>query len=195
MEPKQQFLFKSPENSIPGSREELSTDQEMSLMNRIAKVLLLIALSGAAGSQATGLLEQCPARHLSDATEVDFSAYAGRYVYLDFWASWCGPCKASFPFMDALQGEYSPDEFLIVGLSVDEDPEDARRFAQEHPVSFLLAIDSEGSCPQTFDVLGMPTSYLIGPDGEVIFKHQGFRSSDEAKLREKIRASVVAEQP
>ena len=160
---------------------------------RISKLLIAFALSGAISSQANGLLEQCPARHLSDGTALDFSAYAGRYIYLDFWASWCGPCKASFPFLDALQREHSADKFLIVGLSVDEDPQDAKRFAQENPVDFLLAIDSEGTCPQTFDVLGMPSSYLIGPDGKLVFRHQGFRRSDEAMLREKIRAIVAGE--
>lgn len=135
-------------------------------------------------------INRCPAQNLVDGSAVDFKAYAGRYLYLDFWASWCGPCKASFPFLDELQSEYPAEKFMVIGLSVDEDRRDAMEFAEDHPVDFLLAIDAEGLCPEAFGVLGMPTSYLIGPDGDLVFRHQGFRKSDAASLRKKIHSIV-----
>lgn len=113
----------------------------------------------------------------------------GQYVYLDFWASWCGPCRQSFPWMNSLQEKFGP-KLKVVGISVDKKNDDARQFLKEVPAKFLVAFDESGTTPKAYGVKGMPTSLLIGPDGNVVFVHQSFKESDTASLEAKIRSAM-----
>ncbi len=120
---------------------------------------------------------------LSSAGEVSLESLRGKVVYLDFWASWCGPCRISFPQLEQLRNELGPDGFEVLAINVDEVEADARRFLSEVPVSYLVVRDSEGITPGTYGILGMPTGYLIDRQGIVREIHQGFRKSDGAQLR------------
>ncbi len=120
---------------------------------------------------------------LSSAGEVSLESLRGKVVYLDFWASWCGPCRISFPQLEQLRNELGPDGFEVLAINVDEVEADARRFLSEVPVSYLVVRDSEGITPGTYGILGMPTGYLIDRQGIVREIHQGFRKSDSAQLR------------
>jgi len=120
---------------------------------------------------------------LSGAGEVSLESLRGKVVYLDFWASWCGPCRVSFPLLEQLREELGPDGFEVLAINVDEVESDARRFLSEVPVSYPVVRDADGITPQTFGILGMPTGYLIDRQGIVREVHQGFRKSDGAKLR------------
>jgi thiol-disulfide isomerase/thioredoxin len=120
---------------------------------------------------------------LSGAGEVSLESLRGKVVYLDFWASWCGPCRVSFPLLEQLREELGPDGFEVLAINVDEVESDARRFLSEVPVSYPVVRDAQGITPQTFGILGMPTGYLIDRQGIVREVHQGFRKSDGAKLR------------
>lgn len=120
---------------------------------------------------------------LSGAGEVSLESLRGKVVYLDFWASWCGPCRVSFPLLEQLREELWPDGFEVLAINVDEVESDARRFLSEVPVSYPVVRDADGITPQTFGILGMPTGYLIDRQGIVREVHQGFRKSDGAKLR------------
>lgn len=120
---------------------------------------------------------------LSSAGEVSLESLRGKVVYLDFWASWCGPCRISFPQLEQLRNELGPDGFEVLAINVDEVEADAQRFLSEVPVSYLVVRDSEGITPGTYGILGMPTGYLIDRQGIVREIHQGFRKSDGAQLR------------
>jgi len=110
----------------------------------------------------------------------------GKVVYLDFWASWCGPCRMSFPQLEQLREELAPQGFEVLAVSVDEFEADALEFLDEIPVSYPVVHDGEGVTPQAYGILGMPTGYLIDRKGVVRLVHQGFRKHDGAKLKAEI---------
>ncbi|MBY6185340.1 TlpA family protein disulfide reductase [Marinobacter hydrocarbonoclasticus] len=108
-----------------------------------------------------------------------------RVVYLDFWASWCGPCRYSFPFMNQLQSELGPKGLTIIAVNVDVDPDDAKPFLQKYPADFAIHYDPEGTVAEAYQVPGMPTSYLI-KNGEILTHHIGFRKSQSGALMAEI---------
>jgi cytochrome c biogenesis protein CcmG/thiol:disulfide interchange protein DsbE len=121
---------------------------------------------------------------------VKLSDLRGRLVYVDFWASWCGPCKQSFPWMNEMQAKYGPQGLHIVGIAVDNKREDAERFLRTTPAHFTVAFDTKGETPKAYAIKGMPSSYLVAPDGRVIYVHAGFREQDKAEIEAQIRASL-----
>jgi cytochrome c biogenesis protein CcmG/thiol:disulfide interchange protein DsbE len=116
----------------------------------------------------------------------------GKVVYVDFWASWCGPCRQSFPWMNAMQAKYHARGLQIVGVNVDANSADARKFLAETPASFLIGFDPQGATPRSYGIKGMPSSVLIGPDGKVLLEHSGFRDADRAVLENKIESALGA---
>jgi thiol-disulfide isomerase/thioredoxin len=116
----------------------------------------------------------------------------GKVVYVDFWASWCAPCKQSFPWMNEMQAKYGPRGLQIVGVTVDRKREDAEKFLASTPAKFTVAFDTTGKVAEAYRPKGMPTSYLIGADGVVRAVHVGFREPDKAALEREILAALTA---
>ncbi len=116
----------------------------------------------------------------------DLTALRGQVVYVDFWASWCGPCRVSFPVIDEIYGELGSRGFQVLAINVDEYSEDAMEFLAELPVSYPVVWDAKGVTPASFGILGMPTGFLIDQKGTVVKVHQGFRKSDADWLRAEI---------
>lgn len=114
----------------------------------------------------------------------------GRYVYVDFWASWCGPCRLSFPWMGALQARYKPSELTVVTINVDKQRRDADRFLQQNPAGFAVAYDPAGESAKRFALKTMPSSFLIGPDGQVLWTHRGFTLDQRPELDRQIDSIV-----
>tara|TARA_B100000035_G_scaffold229984_1_gene198148 strand:- start:83 stop:670 length:588 start_codon:yes stop_codon:yes gene_type:complete len=125
-----------------------------------------------------------------DGTVTD-STYLGRVTYVDFWASWCGPCRLSLPALNRLSKEFDAADFGVVAISVDYVDEDALDFLKRYPVDYPVAIDRTGNSGRDFAVAGMPSGYLIGRDGLIREVHVGFRKGDEALLREQIKALIA----
>lgn len=121
---------------------------------------------------------------------VKLSDFKGKTVYLDFWASWCGPCRQSFPWMNDMQTRYGDKGLRIVGINVDQNTNDAKAFLKNTPASFDVAFDPDGKTPAAYGVMGMPTSMLIGPDGKVLMMHSGFRSEERSELERMIQSSL-----
>ena len=119
------------------------------------------------------------------------STYLGRVTYVDFWASWCGPCRLSLPALNRLSKEFDAADFGVVAISVDYVDEDALDFLKRYPVDYPVAIDKTGNSGRDFAVAGMPSGYLIGRDGLIREVHVGFRKGDEALLREQIQALIA----
>jgi len=127
---------------------------------------------------------------LSSGRPVSFDAYRGQVLYVDFWASWCGPCQLSFPFMNELQRAYGGKGLHVVAIDMDEKPADAARFLDKHPASFDIAQGSNGHCAKDFGVATMPTSYLIDRKGAIRTVHQGFRTDDAEELKGELEALI-----
>ena len=126
-----------------------------------AAAVLLLAL--AADAAAVGAGEPAPAFSLPTATgdSVALDRLHGRVVYVDFWASWCGPCRRSFPWMNEMHAKYGPNGLTVIGVNVDKRRPDAERFLQQTPAAFTIVYDSAGKTPEAYAVKGMPSSYLI----------------------------------
>jgi cytochrome c biogenesis protein CcmG, thiol:disulfide interchange protein DsbE len=121
-------------------------------------------------------------------SRLDLNAFQGRVVYLDFWASWCGPCRQSFPWMEVLKDTYGPQGLEIVAVNLDRDRADADKFLHQFHPTFDLRFDPEGDLAERYKVQGMPSSMLIDRHGVTRFTHVGFRPVDvrlyEAQVRE-----------
>lgn len=121
------------------------------------------------------------------------SQLLGKVTYVDFWASWCIPCRASFPWLDGLYQKYQGKGFRVIGVNKDQDPAEIERFLQRYPVSFALATDPQDSLAKSLRVKVMPTAYLVDRQGTIRSVHRGFRSEDKAKLENEILSAL--EQP
>lgn len=127
------------------------------------------------------------------AADLDLSAYAGKVVYLDFWASWCAPCRRSFPWMNDMLARYGEKGFAVVSVNVDADRSLAEEFLARTPARFPVVYDPEGNIAAEWGLMGMPSSFLIGPDGTVIGRHVGFRSDSPQKYEAEIRRALGLE--
>ncbi|MBK9115972.1 MAG: TlpA family protein disulfide reductase [Betaproteobacteria bacterium] len=116
----------------------------------------------------------------------------GKVVYVDFWASWCGPCRRSFPWMNEMQQKYGSKGFVVVGVNVDKKRADADRFLAQNPAGFTVVFDEAGATPAAYGVKGMPSSYLIDARGNVTFVERGFLDESKPVLEQKIAALVAA---
>lgn len=117
---------------------------------------------------------------------LDLEAHKGKVVYLDFWASWCKPCRVSFPWMNSLLDKYPADRFTVLTINLDAEPELMHKFLAEVPAKFDIYFDPSGRIAEQFEIQAMPTSYLIDATGKVVKKHIGFYSRDTEKYESEI---------
>ena len=122
---------------------------------------------------------------------VSLEKYRGKVVYLDFWASWCGPCAQALPALDQLRQEFPAADFQVVAINVDGKSAAAKKFLKRRPVGYPSGLDPKGETPAQFGVQTMPTSFLIDRNGTVQHVHKGFRKADVDELRSKIQALVA----
>lgn len=163
----------------------------MSVTRTFVIALGFCALMAASGAGAQEVGGSAPAFELpTDDKPVRLADLKGQVVYVDFWASWCVPCKLSFPFMNEMHAKYRSSGLTIVAISLDRKREDADRFLRSTPAKFLIAYDPENKVAQSYQPKGMPTSYLIGTDGKVRAVHVGFRQDDREKIEKEIRAAL-----
>jgi cytochrome c biogenesis protein CcmG, thiol:disulfide interchange protein DsbE len=121
---------------------------------------------------------------------VKLSDYKGKVVYVDFWASWCGPCKQSFPWMNDMQSRYSGKGLNLLAVNVDQKAEDAQTFLKDNAAKFTVAFDQSGKTPKAYAIKGMPTSVLIGADGKVLMVHSGFKEEQRDELEKQIKQAL-----
>jgi len=118
---------------------------------------------------------------------LDLARWRGKVVLVDFWASWCGPCRQSFPWLNEMQAKYGARGLVVVGVNVDREQGEAERFLQETPAHFPILYDSEGGLAARYEVPGMPSSYVFARDGALVGRHIGFRKG----TREEREAELV----
>ncbi|WP_372828623.1 TlpA disulfide reductase family protein [Shewanella sp. UCD-KL12] len=117
----------------------------------------------------------------------ELNEYLGSVVYVDFWASWCGPCRKSFPWMNSMHNKYAAQGLKIVAINLDTDPKLAKQFLKEIQASFDIAYDADMQVASEFDIIGMPTSYLFNRKGELVAQHVGFYREDHMKYEAEIK--------
>ena len=111
------------------------------------------------------------------AEELDLDQYRGQVVYVDFWASWCIPCKKSFPWMNEMHKKYKDQGLKIIAVNVDEESTDADKFLAGTPAEFEILRDPEGILAKQYKLVGMPTSLLFDTQGKLVSRHVGFKKS------------------
>lgn len=123
---------------------------------------------------------------LKNDSPVALKQFAGKVVYLDFWASWCAPCRTSFPLLNKLHAKLKAQGFEVVAVNLDEDKVNGEKFLQEIPVDFTVLRDAKGEWADQYVVESMPTSFIIDKNGVVQKIHHGFTSDDIKELEAKI---------
>ena len=116
----------------------------------------------------------------------------GKVVYVDFWASWCGPCRRSFPWLNEMQQKYGAKGFTVVAINVDKKRADADKFLALLPANFPVVYDEAGATPSAYAVQGMPSSYLIDARGNVSYVERGFVYESRGPLEERVKALLAA---
>ncbi len=142
------------------------------------------------------LLLTAPLTHALDAApdfnlagidaQVNLAEQKGKVVYLDFWASWCVPCRKSFPWMNQLQEHYGPQGLEIIAINLDKEREQTDAFLAATAPTFTIAFDPLGQSAENYQVMGMPSSYLIDRNGMLHHSHIGFRDKDKRTLQSQI---------
>lgn len=117
---------------------------------------------------------------------VDLAKLRGKVIYIDFWASWCGPCRQSMPKFNTLYNKLSSKGFEILAINLDDSKDDAKHFLKNYPVNYTILHDASGATPKQFGVSVMPTGYLLDRFGLIRYEHKGYRDGDENKLLKQI---------
>lgn len=118
------------------------------------------------------------------------SEMRGNVVLINFWASWCGPCREEMPLLNALHGKYQPLGFTVLGVNVEEQEKNARGFLQNFPVDFPVLLDNQNQVSKLYDVIAMPTTVVVDRDGNMRYLHKGYKPGDEKKYRQVIKKLV-----
>lgn len=129
---------------------------------------------------------------LPDASQqtVRLADFIGQVVLINFWASWCAPCRQEMPLLEALYQRYAPLGFSLLGINVEEDASLADRFLQGTPVSFPVLYDRENKVSQLYDVIAMPTTILVDRQGVQRFVHHGYEPGYENDYQDQIRTLI-----
>lgn len=141
------------------------------------------------------LVALVPAGGAARAAGLDLGPYRGKVVYLDFWASWCGPCRESFPWLSALAREFGPGELVVIGVNVDKDRQRAQRFLEDTPAGFPIVYDPDGRLAAAYQITGMPSAVLIDRQGRVRFQHVGFSTKKEEPYENDLRTLLDEKAP
>ena len=118
---------------------------------------------------------------------------AGKVVLVDFWASWCAPCRKSFPVMTELHEKFAPRGLVVLAVSVDEEKSAMDAFLKKNPVPFAIVRDPTGQAPKAFQAEKMPTSFIVGADGKIVAVHSGFEGAKtRAEYLDQIESALKA---
>ncbi len=115
------------------------------------------------------------------------SELAGNVILVNFWASWCGPCRKEMPLLNDLHNKYKNLGFIVLGVNVEEEVDNAKSFIADSPVDFPILFDSKNDVSKLYDIIAMPTSAIIDRNGTLRYLHQGYKDGDEKKYREMAR--------
>ena len=128
-----------------------------------------------------------------DNSSFNLSDYKGDVIYLDFWATWCPPCRKSFPWMEEMHQKYSDLGFKVIAISTDVKRSVIDQFLKDLTTNFIIAHEPTGEAASKFKVTGMPNSYLIDRKGNIRLKHSGFNSKDKSKLEAEIKKLIATD--
>jgi len=124
---------------------------------------------------------------LESSTQQQLKQYQGKVVYLDFWASWCAPCRTSFPLLEKLYQNYKDQGFAVVAVNMDEEKAGAEAFLKRYPASFSILRDVEATWAEVYAVETMPSSFIIDRKGVIREIHHGFAKADIIEIEQTVK--------
>jgi cytochrome c biogenesis protein CcmG/thiol:disulfide interchange protein DsbE len=148
---------------------------------KIIQVLLLLLIS----------LNSYSATNEQWLENLDLSTYKNKVVYLDFWASWCGPCRKSFPWLNSIQKKYEDKGLVVIGINLDREFENAQDFLKTVPAEFTLFSDPSAVWADKYKLIGMPSSFVLDGNGEIRHRHVGFKKVSIDAYEESIKSLLT----
>jgi len=136
----------------------------------------------------------CTLTSIGEGQPYSLRQFQGKVLYIDFWASWCGPCAKSFPFLNGLNTKLKDRGLQVIAVNLDENAEDAKGFLTEFSPNFTVAADGNQQCAQSFNVKAMPSSYLVDRKGIIRHVQLGFKAGEGEQL-EQILTQLLDESP
>ena len=118
------------------------------------------------------------------------SEFRGEVVMINFWASWCAPCRQEMPLLDELYTQYQPMGFTILGVNVEEDSTKARQLLKNIPVNFPVLFDNSSDVSKLYNVVAMPSTVLVDRDGNIRYLHQGYKPGYEESYQQQVRELI-----
>lgn len=126
----------------------------------------------------------------SSGTNMKLSEFRGEVVLINFWASWCGPCRQEMPVLDELHRQYKALGFTVLGVNVEEDSSAARKLLEEVQISFPVLFDNNSVVSKQYDVVAMPSTVLVDRDGNMRYIHKGYKPGLEAQYLQQIKGLI-----
>ena len=172
--------------------ERIENGSPASAGNRGFSLFLLAALLAGLAPPASGLeaITDLRVQNL-DGRPYPLESLKGKVVVLDFWASWCIPCRTSFPFLDGLQQKHALQDLRVVGLTLEEDGDAVATFLAQVPVRFPILRDPSGRAGESFDVVAMPTTFLLDREGRVAARYEGSDARTHARLESAVETLLA----
>ena len=162
----------------------------MNKLNRLVIVLLVGLLS--VSSHAVDIRQKAPDFTLKslEGTNLRLEEYRGQVVLINFWASWCGPCRQEMPLLDRLHHRYEDTGFAVLGVNVEGEVEPAQKIVDKTKVTFPVLIDEQQKVSEMYSLEAMPSTVVVDRDGVVRYIHRGYKPGDEAKYVEVVKQLI-----
>jgi peroxiredoxin len=160
------------------------------LVVRLVAVMLVSLLS--VSSHAVDIREEAPDFTLKglDGTNLRLEEYRGKVVLINFWASWCGPCRQEMPLLDRLHHRYEDTGFAVLGINVEGERAPAQKIVDKTKVTFPVPIDENQKVSELYSLEAMPSTVVVDRDGVVRYIHRGYKPGDEAKYVEVVKQLI-----
>lgn len=158
-------------------------------MNKVIALILILAAPMTQAVTANGPAANFTLKSASG-ENVRLSEHRGEVILINFWASWCGPCRQEMPQLEALQQKYSPLGFTVFGINVEQDRERADKILRDIPVSFPVLFDDDNTVSELYQVDAMPVTVLVDRSGNIRAVHRGYKPGYEELYEAQIRELV-----
>ena len=155
----------------------------------LASLLCLAGLQPAVAASVSGPAPNFTLKSLSG-KNLKLSEMTGNVVLINFWASWCGPCRQEMPLLNDLHNKYEALGFTVLGVNVEEQSENARGFINDFPVDFPILLDNRNQVSQMYNVIAMPTTVVVDRDGNMRYLHKGYKPGDEKQYRKMVKELI-----
>ncbi|HVW69557.1 MAG TPA: TlpA disulfide reductase family protein [Steroidobacteraceae bacterium] len=160
------------------------------MTNRIAGMLATLVLALPAVAAAPSGPAPQFTLDARGGSQLSLAQYKGQVVMINFWASWCGPCRQEMPLLEDIYKKYSKLGFTLIGVNVEPDSKAADDWLKQTPVSFPILYDRNSKVSQLYDVSGMPSTVIIDRKGNLRYLHHGYKPGDEGEYLNNIRAMI-----